>query len=113
MRSPWIWWDNFAIPVGGWVTMWTRFVDFTGTYVFHCHILGHEERGMMQVLQIEEPGTPMAGAQGHGSGAHGAHPPGGQGSGGEQGCANHGGGATPDRMDEDGVGRRRAAVSAR
>jgi FtsP/CotA-like multicopper oxidase with cupredoxin domain len=60
MRSPWVWWDNFAIPVQGWVTMWTRFVDFTGTYVFHCHILGHEDRGMMQLVNVSPAGTPMA-----------------------------------------------------
>jgi FtsP/CotA-like multicopper oxidase with cupredoxin domain len=59
MRSPWVWWDNFAIPVQGWVTMWTRFVDFTGTYVFHCHILGHEDRGMMQLVNVSPSGTPM------------------------------------------------------
>ncbi|HEU4874603.1 MAG TPA: multicopper oxidase domain-containing protein [Pyrinomonadaceae bacterium] len=60
MRSPWVWWDNFAIPVQGWVTMWTRFVDFTGTYVFHCHILGHEDRGMMQLVNVSPAVTPMA-----------------------------------------------------
>jgi len=60
MRSPWVWWDNFAIPVQGWVTMWTRFVDFTGTYVFHCHILGHEDRGMMQLVNVSPAGTPMS-----------------------------------------------------
>jgi len=60
MRSPWVWWDNFAIPVQGWVTMWTRFVDFTGTYVFHCHILGHEDRGMMQLVNVSPSGTPMS-----------------------------------------------------
>ncbi|HYJ79715.1 MAG TPA: multicopper oxidase family protein [Longimicrobiaceae bacterium] len=27
----------------------------TGQYVMHCHILGHEERGMMQVLQLDPP----------------------------------------------------------
>ena len=59
MRKPWVWWDNFAIPVQGWVTMWTRFVDFTGTYVFHCHILGHEDRGMMQLVNVSPGGTPM------------------------------------------------------
>ena len=30
--------------------------DPTGWFVMHCHILGHEERGMMQVLQIVRPG---------------------------------------------------------
>ena len=60
MRSPWVWWDNFAIPVQGWVQMFTRFVDFTGTYVFHCHILGHEDRGMMQLVNVSPAGTPMS-----------------------------------------------------
>ena len=32
----------------------------TGEFVMHCHILGHEERGMMQVLQIVEPGQQPA-----------------------------------------------------
>jgi len=59
LRKPWVWWDNFAIPPGGWARMWTRFVDFTGTYVFHCHILGHEDRGMMQLVNVSPSGTAM------------------------------------------------------
>jgi FtsP/CotA-like multicopper oxidase with cupredoxin domain len=59
MRQPWVWWDDFAIPPGGWAKMWTRFVDFTGTYVFHCHILGHEDRGMMQLVNVSPSGTVM------------------------------------------------------
>ena len=51
LPAPWIWWDNFAIPPGGYFKMLTRFVDFTGMYVLHCHILGHEDRGMMQLVQ--------------------------------------------------------------
>jgi FtsP/CotA-like multicopper oxidase with cupredoxin domain len=68
LPQPWIWWDDFAIPpayqpptppggtapplVPGYVKMLTRFVDFTGVYVLHCHILGHEDRGMMQLVQV-------------------------------------------------------------
>jgi FtsP/CotA-like multicopper oxidase with cupredoxin domain len=59
MAEPWVWWDNFAIPVGGWVKMWTRFADFTGKYVFHCHIVGHEDRGMMQLVEVKPSGTVM------------------------------------------------------
>ena len=29
-----------------------RFVDFTGMYVQHCHILAHEDRGTMQLLEV-------------------------------------------------------------
>jgi FtsP/CotA-like multicopper oxidase with cupredoxin domain len=65
LPRPWVWWDNFAIPpaavppdstdgklVSGYFKMLTRFVDFTGMYVLHCHILGHEDRGMMQLVQV-------------------------------------------------------------
>jgi FtsP/CotA-like multicopper oxidase with cupredoxin domain len=41
-----------------------------GEFVMHCHILGHEERGMMQAIQI----IPFAGWAGQRrAGAHGAH----------------------------------------
>jgi FtsP/CotA-like multicopper oxidase with cupredoxin domain len=65
LPTPWIWWDNIAIPpaavppdatdgkqVSGYVRMLTRFVDYAGVYVLHCHILGHEDRGMMQLVQV-------------------------------------------------------------
>ena len=38
-----------------------------GEFVMHCHILGHEERGMMQVLQVTEKGQPRAHTGGHGT----------------------------------------------
>lgn len=52
LPAPWIWWDTFAIPPNGYFKMRTRFTDFTGKFVLHCHILGHEDRGMMQVVQV-------------------------------------------------------------
>lgn len=59
LPRPWVWWDNFAIPTGGYVKMLTRFVDFTGMYVLHCHILEHEDRGMMQLVQVISSTTNM------------------------------------------------------
>lgn len=32
-----------------------RFPDFVDKYVLHCHILGHEDRGMMQVVEVVTP----------------------------------------------------------
>jgi FtsP/CotA-like multicopper oxidase with cupredoxin domain len=29
-----------------------RFTEFTGKTVYHCHILDHEDLGMMATLQI-------------------------------------------------------------
>lgn len=72
-----IWWDVFPIPSGqavtttkkdakgnpivvnvpGYFKMRSRFVDYTGYYVIHCHILAHEDRGMMTVVEVA-PGRP-------------------------------------------------------
>ena len=59
LPRPWVWWDNFAIPPGGYFKMLTRFVDFTGKFVLHCHILDHEDRGMMQLVQVVTNTTNM------------------------------------------------------
>jgi len=29
------------------------FREFTGTTVYHCHIVEHEDRGMMGILQVK------------------------------------------------------------
>jgi len=62
-----IWWDVFPIPdattvpknvagagtvVPGYFKMRTRFVDYNGSYVLHCHILAHEDRGMMLKVDL-------------------------------------------------------------
>jgi hypothetical protein len=61
-----IWWDVFSIPSGrifttsagttvqvpGHFKMRSRFVDYAGFYVLHCHILAHEDRGMMTVVEV-------------------------------------------------------------
>jgi len=38
--------------IPGHFKMRSRFVDFTGQYVLHCHILAHEDRGMMQLVEV-------------------------------------------------------------
>jgi suppressor of ftsI len=48
--------DTVALPVGGEVVIRMHFVDFTGEYVYHCHILAHEDHGMMGTVKIEGPG---------------------------------------------------------
>jgi FtsP/CotA-like multicopper oxidase with cupredoxin domain len=44
--------DTFEIPFGGSFTMRTQFTDFVGKFVIHCHILGHEDAGMMAVVEV-------------------------------------------------------------
>jgi FtsP/CotA-like multicopper oxidase with cupredoxin domain len=64
-----VWWDVFAIPSGrpaptatdsnnvipGYFKMRSRFVDYPGLYVLHCHILIHEDRGMMFGVEVGAP----------------------------------------------------------
>lgn len=50
------WMDTVSIPRnGGRVVFRTRFADFTGNWIHHCHILMHEDMGMMQ--EVECAGT--------------------------------------------------------
>jgi FtsP/CotA-like multicopper oxidase with cupredoxin domain len=65
-----IWWDVFPIPTGrqladkvvipGYFKMRSRFVDYPGWYVIHCHILAHEDRGMMTVVEVTPFLPPVA-----------------------------------------------------
>jgi FtsP/CotA-like multicopper oxidase with cupredoxin domain len=43
--------DTTGIPPFGEFTMRTRFRDFPGRWVFHCHILIHEDHGMMGTVR--------------------------------------------------------------
>ncbi len=61
--------------VPGTIVMRTRFTDFDGWFVFHCHILDHEDFGMMATIQVRKsavvPITPPPDAEGH-TAAHGS-----------------------------------------
>jgi suppressor of ftsI len=50
--------DTQPLPVGGTVVIRMRFTQFLGRYVFHCHILAHEDGGMMAVVDVTEDGKP-------------------------------------------------------
>ena len=46
------WMDTVSIPRGGRVVFRSRFADYTGMWVNHCHILMHEDHGMMQAVEV-------------------------------------------------------------
>jgi FtsP/CotA-like multicopper oxidase with cupredoxin domain len=49
------WQDVIWLPRGGGrVVFRSRFADYTGQYVNHCHILLHEDNGMMQVVEVTD-----------------------------------------------------------
>ncbi len=47
--------DTVVLPVGGEVVIRVRFDQFTGRFVYHCHILAHEDAGMMGQIEVSRP----------------------------------------------------------
>jgi FtsP/CotA-like multicopper oxidase with cupredoxin domain len=74
-KDNFIWHDVIAIPpakigpdgkpIPGRVRIRQAYPDFAGTFVLHCHILGHEDRGMMQLVRIVPPEQYPKGCQGY------------------------------------------------
>src|SRR5262249_31487709 len=46
------WKDTFQVPALGSLRVIGRFTDLTGTYVFHCHKLEHEDHAMMAQFEV-------------------------------------------------------------
>jgi FtsP/CotA-like multicopper oxidase with cupredoxin domain len=46
------WQDTVLVPVGETVRIRIRFADFPGKTVYHCHILDHEDLGMMGMVEM-------------------------------------------------------------
>jgi FtsP/CotA-like multicopper oxidase with cupredoxin domain len=49
-----LWRDTAIVPRQGSLTFRSRFLDFTGKTVLHCHMMNHEELGMMQLIEFTE-----------------------------------------------------------
>jgi L-ascorbate oxidase len=66
-----MWKDTLWVEHGYKLTVRTRYQRYIGEFVLHCHILDHEDQGMMQNVAIVLPGgTPAsvnAPPEGHGS----------------------------------------------
>jgi FtsP/CotA-like multicopper oxidase with cupredoxin domain len=51
------WKDTVNVPRHGTVRFIVRYDRYPGRWMFHCHILDHEDHGMMGVLEVTEPGV--------------------------------------------------------
>lgn len=60
-----VWKDTLFIKPGYTITMRTRYQRYIGAFVLHCHILDHEDQGMMENVLVYLPD-----GQGGVSGAH-------------------------------------------
>jgi FtsP/CotA-like multicopper oxidase with cupredoxin domain len=47
-----IWLDTAVVPRKGSITFRSRFLGFTGKFALHCHMMNHEDLGMMQVVEV-------------------------------------------------------------
>ncbi len=47
-----VWRDTVVVPRLGSITFRSRFEDFTGRYVLHCHMMNHEDLGMMEIVEV-------------------------------------------------------------
>jgi len=49
----WVWKDTLLIQANQKpVNLYTQYTDYIGSFVMHCHILDHEDLGMMQVIEV-------------------------------------------------------------
>jgi peroxiredoxin len=58
------WRDTLALQQGYTYELLTRYEDFTGSFVQHCHILDHEDQGMMELVRIDLPTSSVGPARG-------------------------------------------------
>jgi FtsP/CotA-like multicopper oxidase with cupredoxin domain len=54
-----------GVVIPGYFTFRSNFNDYTGQYVLHCHILAHEDRGMMALIELKAPNAPSAAGMFH------------------------------------------------
>jgi blue copper oxidase len=53
------WKDSVFVPPGSTTRLLVRFTDYTDPampYMFHCHLLEHEDNGMMGQFVVVQPG---------------------------------------------------------
>jgi FtsP/CotA-like multicopper oxidase with cupredoxin domain len=48
-----LWRDTAVLPRdGGSIVFRSRFLDYTGVFMLHCHMMNHEDMGMMQTVEV-------------------------------------------------------------
>jgi FtsP/CotA-like multicopper oxidase with cupredoxin domain len=53
------WKDTLFVDKGQTVKLRTRYETFDGDFVLHCHILDHEDQGMMESVRIAPGPQPV------------------------------------------------------
>jgi FtsP/CotA-like multicopper oxidase with cupredoxin domain len=61
--SPPLWRDTYVLTksAGDTITFESNFVDYAGEFVEHCHVVAHEDLGMMSAIEVvDAPSLPIA-----------------------------------------------------
>ena len=61
--------DTWVIKSGEWVSILGQFAGATGSFMYHCHILDHEDHTMMRPFVVL-PKSILAFHTGHAGGHH-------------------------------------------
>jgi spore coat protein A, manganese oxidase len=54
--------DTWRLDPGESIVVKAHFTDYTGLFMIHCHMLDHEDHGLMAQFAVVAPGTPNAAA---------------------------------------------------
>jgi FtsP/CotA-like multicopper oxidase with cupredoxin domain len=62
-----VWKDSLLVLPGAPLQIYTQYLDYIGQFVMHCHILDHEDLGMMEIVEVvgEQPATSLPTHGGH------------------------------------------------
>lgn len=62
------WRNSITIPNKGGGGRRSRFLDYTGIFMLHCHMMNHEEMSMMQTVEVQ--GLTLSGSLAMSKGRH-------------------------------------------
>jgi FtsP/CotA-like multicopper oxidase with cupredoxin domain len=66
--------DTIFVEPNAEVVVRSHYERYIGKFVLHCHILYHEDMGMMRMVEIHDPVRPVASsAQEGAAGGHAGH----------------------------------------
>jgi len=60
-----VWKDTLLIPPNQTINIYTRYLDYIGQFVMHCHILDHEDLGMMEVEEVVDEASGVSSGHKH------------------------------------------------
>jgi FtsP/CotA-like multicopper oxidase with cupredoxin domain len=60
-----VWKDTLLVQGPAVTNIYTKYTDYIGQFVMHCHILDHEDLGMMEVEEVVDAASGIAAAAAH------------------------------------------------